>query len=357
IDSVGFRTIGLAQGSPEVDIIVQVEEKKPYFFELGTGYDTERHFYVNSGVGDHNFLGQNLDFQLEGEISQIGYKANMSLLEPRFLSTRIGSTTRIFGENQEEFNKDFGTRIYGASQSFFQQLFSQKVSVTLGVMYEAREQYLTQNQALSLEEEQDYDPRHIFTVSPGLVSKTTDSFVRPQKGSITSLNVDIAKGIDDHLDDYIKYRLDTRHYYLLFDPLVLALRGRYGFIDAYGGASRVAEDQLFFLGGTSSVRGFGENLLERDTSGQALGGREVILGSIELRYDLGLNFELTSFYDIGAIRRTQSQGGSDGFRDSVGLGIRYMTPIGPIGVLYGWKLDPRPEESTGSFHFSMGYTF
>ncbi|MBU3950915.1 MAG: outer membrane protein assembly factor BamA [Proteobacteria bacterium] len=357
LDSVGFRSVGLAQGSQEVDIIVQVEEKKPYSFEMGTGYDTERHLYVNSGVGDHNFLGRNLDFQLEGEVSQIGYKANVSLLEPRFLSTRIGSTSRIFGENQEEFNKDFGTRIYGVSQKFFQQFFSKKLSVNLGLMYEAREQYQTQAQDLTLEEMEDYDPRHIFTVSPGLVYKTTDSYVKPQKGSISSLNVDIAKGIDDHLDDYIKYRLDTRHYYSLLDPLVLALRGRYGFIDAYGGASRVAEDQLFFLGGTSSVRGFGENLLEYDTSGQALGGREVILGSIELRYDLALGFELTSFYDIGAIRRTQSQGGSDGFRDSVGLGLRYMTPIGPIGFLYGWKLDPRPEESAGSFHFSMGYTF
>ncbi|MFW5874599.1 MAG: BamA/TamA family outer membrane protein [bacterium] len=41
----------------------------------------------------------------------------------------------------------------------------------------------------------------------------------------------------------------------------------------------------------------------------------------------------------------------------MGLALRYITPIGPIGGMYGWKLDPRPGESSGAFHFSIGYTF
>ncbi len=89
LDSARFRTIGLKNNAPEVDIIVEVEEEKPYSFEIGTGYDTERHFYFNSTVGDHNFLGRNLDLQLTGEISQIGYKASMTLLEPRLMASRI----------------------------------------------------------------------------------------------------------------------------------------------------------------------------------------------------------------------------------------------------------------------------
>ncbi len=357
LDSIRFRTIGLKDNAEEVDIIVEVEEKKPYFFEMATGYDTQRHLYLNSAVGDHNFLGRNLDLQLEGEVSQIGYKGNLSLLEPRFLSTRTWSSTRLFGERQEEFNKDFGTRTYGVSQDFYQQFLSKRLTVNLGMMYEFRKQYLTRYTELTLDEAEQYEPRHIIKASPGILYRTTDSFVRPTKGTLSSFSVDVSKGIDNNLDDYIKYRLDTRYYYSLFEPLVLALRGRYGYLQPYGGNSSVPEDQLFFLGGTSSVRGFDENLLRYDADGQAVGGREALLGSFEARYDLGLNFEISGFYDIGAVRKTQDKGGSDKFRDSVGLGIRYMTPIGPIGFLYGWKLDPRPNESAGSFHFSMGYTF
>lgn len=357
IDSVRFRTIGLKNNAPEVDIIVEVEEEKPYFFEIGTGYDTERHFYFNSTVGDHNFLGRNLDLQLSGEISQIGYKADMTLLEPRLMDSRTRSSTRLYGEKQEEFNKDFGIESYGIAQDFSRQFLSKKLIVNLGLKYESRNQYLTEERELTPEEAGDYEKRNIIVASPGVVYQTTDSYVRPTKGTLSLFNVDLSQGLNNDVDDFIKYRLDTRFYYSLFEPLVIALRGYYGFIQPYGNNSHVAEDQLFFLGGTSSVRGFEENLLRYDPAGNAVGGRESLLGSVEARYDLGLNFEFSAFYDIGSIRQTQGKAGSDTFRDSVGLGLRYMTPIGPIGFLYGWKLDPRPNESAGSFHFSMGYTF
>ncbi len=357
LDSVRFRTIGLKNDAEEVDIIVEVEEKKPYFFEMGTGYDTQRHFYLNSKVGDHNFWGQNLDLQVEGEVSQIGYKGEISLLEPRFLSSRILSSTRLFGEKQEEFNKDFGTRSYGVSQNFSRPFFSKKLILNLGLTYEFREQYSTLLKPLTLDEAEQYESRNIIVASPGIVYNTTDSYVRPKKGILSSFNVDVSSGIDNDLDDFIKCRLDTRYYYTLFDPLVLALRGRYRIVQPYGSNTNVPEDQLFFLGGTSSVRGFDENLLQYDTAGNAVGGQESILGALEARYDLGLNFEFSVFYDIGAVRDIQGKSGSEAFRDSLGIGFRYMTPIGPIGFLYGWKLDPMPGESAGSFHFSMGYTF
>ncbi|MEZ4550074.1 MAG: BamA/TamA family outer membrane protein [Desulfobacterales bacterium] len=57
-----------------------------------------------------------------------------------------------------------------------------------------------------------------------------------------------------------------------------------------------------------------------------------------------------------AIRDPLTGGGSDDFRSSVGLALRYITPIGPIGGMYGWKLDRKPE-GPGAFHFAIGYTF
>ncbi len=357
LESARFKAIGLKQKAPEVDVIVEVAEKKPYFFEVGTGYDTERHVYLASTLGDHNFLGQNLDLQLEGEVSQIGYKGSLSLLDPRFLSTPVSSTTRVFAEDREEFNKDFGTRTAGVSQDFYHHFFSKKLTVNLGLLYEFRNQYRVEDQVLTLEEQEQYDPRHIVKATPGLTYQTTDSYVKPTQGSFSALNMDISKGIDNNLDDFIKYQAETRHYFSLADPLVIALRGQYGLIQPYGSNRQVPEDQLFYLGGTSTVRGFDENLLQFDAEGQAQGGKQSILGSLEVRYDLGMNLEFTAFYDIGSLRGTQAPETLEGFRSSVGLGLRYMTPIGPIGILYGMKLDAQPNESPGSFHFSMGYTF
>lgn len=357
LDSARFKTIGMKTAEDKVDIVVEVSEKKPYFFEAGTGYDTERKFYLNTLIGDRNFNGRNLDLQSGAEISQIGYKADVSLTDQRFLSTRVASSTRVFTEDRQEFNKDFGIVTYGASQDFYKPFFDKKLTTNLGFVYEYREQYLTLDRQLTDEEKEEYVPRNILTVNPGLVYRTTDSYVRPRKGIFSSADMGISKGIENDLDDFIRYRLDARYYYTPFEPLTFAIRGRYGLIQPYGNNTRVPDDQLFYLGGTSTVRGFDENLLRVDANGQAVGGRQIILGSLEARYDLGANWELTTFYDIGSVAETQENDMSESFRDSVGIGLRYMTPIGPIGFLYGHKLDPKPSESAGSFHFSMGYTF
>lgn len=357
LDSAKFRTLGLKEKTGEVDLVVEVEEKKPYFFEIGGGYDTERHFFAGTSIGDHNFLGRNVDVTASGEVSQIGYKGEVSLIEPRLFATRLSSSTMVFFEEREEFNKEFGVHTHGASQEFHREFFNDTLRTSLGFTYEFREQYLTEDRDMTVEEEKLYDARHVFVTSPSIFYRTTDSYVRPRKGTFTAFYLDISKGVDDTLDDFIKYRVDARYYYTLFKPLTFAVRGRYGLIEPYGDNKTIPEDQLFFLGGTSTVRGFDENLLRYDDQGNAVGGREVILGSIEARYDMGLNFEFTTFYDIGSVRQAEGRGGSNDFRESVGVGLRYMTPIGPIGLLYGWKLDPRPSESNGEFHFSMGYTF
>lgn len=357
LDSAQVRTVGLKSRKERVDVLVEVAEKKPYVFETGIGYDTERHAYVNTQIRDRNFSGQNLSLQSEAEISQIGYKVNASLTDPRFLATSIKSITRAYSEDREEFNKDFGTLTHGVSQDFSRSFLDGRLTANLGFVYEFREQYLSgDRQGLDNPSELD-DRRSIVAASPGLVFKTTDSHVRPRKGVFSTLNLDISKGLENNLDDFIKYRLESRYYYTPFEPLTLAVRARYGLIQPYGGSGRVPDDQLFFLGGTSTVRGFEENMLRVDADGQARGGQEAVLGSLEARYDIGMNLELALFYDIGSVGRTQGEAVSESFRDAVGLGLRYMTPIGPIGLLYGHKLSPDPHESSGCFHFSMGYTF
>lgn len=357
LDSTRFRTIGLKTGEPEVDVVVAVSEKKPYFFEAGTGYDTHRHFYVNSAVGDRNFTGRNLDLSTRAEVSQIGYDVNVALTEPRLFGSQVMSHSRLFAQEREEFNKTFGITTFGVSQDFFRPFWDKKLRGNLGFAYEYRDQYLTEEVDLTEEEAEQYGTRYTATVSPGLIYNSTDSYVRPRKGVWASANVDISKGIDTELDDFFKYRLEARTYYTPAESLTFALRARYGYIQPYGDNTRVPDDQLFFLGGAATVRGFDENMLRFDSDGQSVGGREMILGSLEARYDLGMNLELSLFFDTGSLRETQGNTESESFRNSVGAGLRYMTPVGPIGLLYGHKLDPEPGESDGEFHFSMGYTF
>ena len=126
-DSVRFNTYGLKEKQDTVNLLLELEEKKPYYIQFGGGYDTEREFYANILAGDHNLFGLNKEVWAGAEISQIGYRGDLESVEPRFMGTRIKSAINLFTEKREEFNTNFGTRERGVSVSFNRKFF-QKVN-------------------------------------------------------------------------------------------------------------------------------------------------------------------------------------------------------------------------------------
>ncbi|MGA7145163.1 MAG: outer membrane protein assembly factor BamA [Desulfobacterales bacterium] len=355
-DTVRFETFGLKEKSDSVNLLTEPEEKKPYYIQTGGGYDTERGFYANILSGDRNLFGLNKHLWAGGEISQIGYRGDLGFSDPRFLGTRIKSAINVFSEKKEAFNTNFGTREKGVSISFSRK-FYQKFNADLSFVYSYKTTYPRDSEPIAIDEDITFGSREILTISPSLVYNDVDSFIRPKKGLYSSLILDVSKGIHDSLDDFFRYRFETRKYYTPIKNITFALRGRIGDITPFDGAANIPEDQLFFLGGTSTVRGFDQNLLRFDASGKAVGGLTSILGNFETRIGLGSDFELSFFYDIGSIRNAVVNEGSDEFRSSIGMGLHYFTPIGPVGVYYGHKLDRKPGESAGRFHFTLGFRF
>lgn len=355
-DSVQFKMLGLKEQKDEVDIFVKVEEKKPYFIQAGVGYDSERRTYLNTKVGDRNLFGLNKDLWISLENSRIGYMGELGITEPRFLGSRISSTFNLFAERREELNQDFGTKTYGASLTFSRRSLK-SFSTNLSFLYNRKKQFLRQSRPVPITNPDAYEFRGILVIKPTLIYNTTDSFVRPKKGMLSTLSIDFSKGVENSLDDFLKYRLAIRYYYTPWERLTVAVRGRAGYLDPIYSDSNIPEDQLFYLGGVSDVRGFEENMLRFNAVGNAVGGRNEIIGNIESRIELLKNIELTVFCDVGRIGATLHGEGSNDFRFSAGVGLNYITPFCPIGLLYGHKLDRKQGESSGQVHLSLGLTF
>ncbi|MDM8524612.1 outer membrane protein assembly factor BamA [Desulfococcaceae bacterium HSG8] len=355
-ESVQFKAIGLKEKEDKVHLFVETEERKPYFVQVGAGYDTRRSFFAHAKSGDRNLFGTNKSIWLEGEVSEILYHAEAGITEPRLFGSRFSATFGLFGEEKEEFNQDFGVKSFGASLGFSRK-WSKHFGTSLNFKFEQRDQFGRDSTTSDVYDSDEFETRRIFVTTPAISYDTRDSFIRPKKGLFSTFSVDISQGLENSVDNFLKYRLDTRFYWTPAERLTLACHGRFGYIDPYGSQEKVADDQLFFIGGTSDVRGFKENLLRYDTGKDPMGGQTSLLGSLEARIDLGLNFELTTFYDIGKLSDTFGESDSKDIRSSAGLGLRYSTPVGPIGFLYGFKLDREEGESPGRLHFSMGYTF
>lgn len=352
--SVQFKTPGLKEKEDQVPLLVDVEETPPYYIQGGVGYRSDNGFYGNARVGDRNLFGMNYDTWVNGEISQVGYNAEVALNQRKFFGTDISTTYSVSYERKEDFNQTFGIKDLVGSINFQRKFDPEHLTASLGLRYERREQFPQDSSTIT---DDTYLPRGILVTTPGVAYDTRDSFVRPSKGIYSSLSVDISKGLENSLDNFLKYRFLLHGYWRPLSRLTFAGMGGVGYIDPYDTSSSIPVDQLFYLGGTFTVRGYAENMLRYDSQDNPVGGRLSVNASLEARVELISSLEATIFYDTGAIQKSVTDAGTDSFRSSVGLGLSYITPIGPISLLYGLKIKPREDESPGCFHFSIGYTF
>jgi len=110
--------------------------------------------------------------------------------------------------------------------------------------------------------------------------------------------------------------------------------------------------------------GYNEDSLgPKDEDEVPLGGEELLVGSIELRRNLYRRLKGVLFFDIGNVWSTKddetkrNDKTETSMRASAGIGLRLITPVGPVRLDYGWILDRRPEESAGKFYLSVGHAF
>ncbi|MFC1877864.1 outer membrane protein assembly factor, partial [Thermodesulfobacteriota bacterium] len=202
--SVAFHPVGLKEEAETIHLFTEVEEEKPFYFEVAGGYASEKGLYTTSTIGDHNFLGSNKDFKIGGEISKTGYKAESRLFEPRFLGTRISSDLGVYVERSEPFNQNFGTNKMGTDLQFSRK-WKKQIQLGLGFNYERREQYARDN---DVDEDDVYDPRTILLMTPSIRYDSRDNFLNPKKGIFWLFEVGVSKGIENSLDDFYKPRSD-----------------------------------------------------------------------------------------------------------------------------------------------------
>ena len=77
----------------------------------------------------------------------------------------------------------------------------------------------------------------------------------------------------------------------------------------------------------------------------------------EFRVPLYYGFNLALFVDAGSVWSHGIPSAGFDLRKSAGLGLRYVTPIGPLALDYGWKLDRKVGESPSEWHFTIGAVF
>lgn len=197
----------------------------------------------------------------------------------------------------------------------------------------------------------DEDPEQSSLLLPGLgYSKLqADSPLDPSRGYRIQFDVTGSHQAVISDVDILHANVLVKGLYTLADNHRFLSRFQFGGV-ATNRFSDVPPSLRFFAGGDQTVRGYGyETLSPRNSEDVAIGGRYLMVGSVEYQYEFTENWRVAAFVDEGNAMDDLS----DPLATGAGLGIRWISPVGPLRLDVAKGLDP---EFGGEWriHFSMG---
>ncbi|MDX2179473.1 MAG: BamA/TamA family outer membrane protein [Bryobacteraceae bacterium] len=390
-------------------VIFDLEEARKYSLTVGLGAQVGRigggveSFDAPAGatgfsprlslaVTRNNFLGQGQSLSTQGRLSNIQQRIQITNLAPRFRDRETLSLAMSLLYDRSNDVRTFSARRAEAAIQLSERLSGGR---TLQGRFALRRVSIDEG---SLKIEPQMIPLLAQPVRLGIFSTTffqdrRDDPINSRKGSYSSIDLGIASEYLGSQSDFARMIGRNSTYHRLGGEVVFARTVSFGVQErlAGGPAGDVPLPERFFAGGAANHRGFPENQAgPRDTTtGFPIGGKALLIFGHELRYPLlGDNLGGVLFHDMGNVF---SRIGDVSFRfrqrdledfnymvQSVGFGLRYRTPIGPIRIdlafspnsprffgfqgtreqlLFGQGTQTVQRINRFQFHFSLGQAF
>lgn len=319
----------------------------------------------------HNMRGMAETASLSLLASRLDQRALASYADPHFRQTQWDALTSFSFERTSE-NPLYAASLADASFQLTRVL-RKKTNTQLQLRYDFNHTSLSQLLVPSLVLPQDRDVR-LATVSAAFIRDTRDKPLDAHKGSYTTINFGVTPTAFGSSANF--NRLFAQYaFYQPVHGIIWANSIRLGFDKAFAG-SFVPTSQLFFAGGGTTLRGFPIdeagpqrivpfcNVLLGDSGcvnvTVPVGGRQLFILNSELRFPLKImpNLGGVFFYDGGnvysAINFNQFV---NNYSNTIGVGLRYSTPIGPIRLDIGRNLNPLPGIGATQYFITLGQAF
>jgi outer membrane protein insertion porin family len=359
--SIPSGTIALP-GLPPVGLPSNFEtSQKTFWGPRGTFQYTRNNF---------RGLGESLTFSALG--ARLDQRASASYLNPHFLGTKWSSNLTLSGERNSE-NPIFTSRQADFSYQL-QRPLNASATKTFTLRYDYRQTGLTDLLIPDLVLPEDQHVR-LSTISGTYIRDTRDQALDAHKGMYQTVELGINPIALGSSVNFARLRAQQAYYKGIGKGIVWANSLRIGMEQEFAG-SRVPVSELFFSGGGSTLRGFSLNGagpqrtvrvcgIPSDPSTCALirvptGGRELFILNSEVRIPVPLKKGLgvAAFYDGGNV--FEHVGFSDfgsSYTNTLGIGLRYATPIGPLRVDVGHNFNALTGIKSTQFFLTLGQAF
>ena len=368
-----------SQQLPEVPVRVTVAEAKHQRLTTGLGYGSEEKARATLRWDHLNLLGGAQHAGVETKWSSLDRGVRLEYTEPYFLTRHLSLNfeSRAWQAVEPVYSQNvLGGRATLRHQANLETYWAvslinefQRSSITNAGL----EDFTIRNNLIAL----GLDPRGQTRGTTSAVAldvnrNTTNSILDANRGYVLIGHAEQAGKWLWGTYNYWELRGEARHYTRVARSFVWANRVQVGTIDALGTASTLGTVssvpffKRYFLGGATSIRGWGRfEVSPLSGFGLPIGGLSMYEGSTEIRKPLFGKFGGVAFLDFGKVADNSVGFSETNLVFAAGPGLRYLTPIGPARVDVGYQLNRipnlrvngNPESRHWRIHFSIGQAF
>ncbi len=340
----------------KMDVIVDVKEKSTGQFSIGAGYSSVDNLIVMGEISENNLFGMGHRLALSANIGGSSSRYNLSWTNPRVNDSEISMGFDLF--NWEREYDDYTKKSIGGAARFGHPLWEN------WRMYET---YSYTDTTLSdVSENASYiirESRKVPITSAGriaFVRDTRDRLFGATEGSRNSISVQYAGGPFGGDAQFTAVEAESNWYF----PMPLST-----VFHIVGAAGQVWENETgklpvyerFYLGGINTIRGYkyGKVSPIDPETGDRIGGNQMWYVNTELVFPIFKEQGVFGvvFFDVGdSIADDQEWANSD-IAKGTGLEFRWLSPIGPFRLVWGYNIDPKNDEPETVWDFSIGGQF
>ena len=346
-------------------ILVETSERKRHAVALSAQYSNSDGPSVRASWTDRNLFGgaERLRLDAEAGVVNIGSasqyrgfssltwrnvvgRAGVSFVKPALGGTRNDLLVDVSGVRE---STDYYYASYLNAQVAIRHRFSEHLSAQIGIEAEG-------GRTVDLWGGHNYS---LLGAPMAINYDSTDSKLAPTKGVRATLRVAPYINALPHGLTMVQSKAQVSAYHAFDEEARYILAGRIGAGSTIG--TRIADvpaNRRFFVGGGGSVRGYRyRSLSPHNGFDGPTGGLSYFEASVEARVRVTETIGIVPFMDAGMAFDTPFPSFSSSIRESVGLGLRYFTPIGPIRIDFAVPIARRPGESKFGVLIGVGESF
>ena len=349
-----FETVDIApKPRPEeklLDIDIKVKERATGALSVGGGYSSVDKLVGMVEITQGNLFGTGQFVRARAELGGKMSYYEISYKDPWFMDKPIAFNVDVYRSNRNFIN--YTRRATGIGVGFGKEL-GEYWGGNIAYNIEQATIYSVAADASSIITDQ-LGTKLTSSITPSITRDSRDNFIDPSRGSRNSVYVTFAGLGGDNA--FVKGLVDSAWFFPI-GSTTISLRGRFGY------ATGIFNKQLplyerFYVGGIYTLRGFGFGEAgPKDDRGEFIGGTKELIFNNEYIFPIFSELKLKGvvFFDAGNSYDTTEPIGT--LRYSTGTGVRWISPLGPIRIEWGYNIQRKPGESASKVEFTFGSFF